>query len=140
MTAKARPSARTKGAATPASPTRPRLSLIKTAPAPADLTETRFYRDLRVAAAHATLHAGTHGIHAPYRDWTGLSDGTATTLIDDDLRLIYTPAWPNAQLTAYSHCPNGHGHTRPVTSTDDILAFRHDLEDCTATAKEHPQT
>ncbi|MEU1908441.1 hypothetical protein [Streptomyces hygroscopicus] len=114
---------RATGAVTTAAPTRPRLSLVK----PPQLTKTARYRALREHAAQAALYAGAHGIHAPYDDWTGLSDGTATTLLEPDLRLIHTPGHG---LTALTHCPNGHGHIRPVHSTADLLAFRHDLEHC----------
>ncbi|MFD8516515.1 hypothetical protein ACFV27_36920 [Streptomyces antimycoticus] len=85
MTAKAQPRAEQKGAVTTAAPARPRLSLVQTP------TEPATYRPLREAAAWATLHTGALGIHAPYNTWTGLGDGTATTLLDQDLRLTYTP-------------------------------------------------
>ncbi|MFD8626649.1 hypothetical protein ACFV4E_22660 [Streptomyces hygroscopicus] len=129
---------RATGAVTTAAPTRPRLSLVK----PPQLTETARYRALREHAAQAALYAGAHGIHAPYDTWTGLGDGTATTLLDQDLRLTYTPG-PDGGLTALAHCSAGHGHTRPVDSTTAILAFRHDLDHCPRRAadqpKEHPQ-
>ncbi|MFJ1993023.1 hypothetical protein [Streptomyces asiaticus] len=131
-----------KGAATPAAPTRPQLSLVKN-PAP-DPTETPAYQELRVAAATAALHAGAHSIHAPFATWTGLSNGTATALVDDDLRLTYTPG--PGQFTALAHCPHGHGHSRDIATQAELDAFRHDLAHCTSPApradqpQEHPQT
>ncbi|WP_448333537.1 hypothetical protein [Streptomyces sp. DSM 41534] len=113
-----------KGAATPAAPTRPQLSLIKT-PA-TDPTDTDAYQELRVAAATAALRAGAHGIHAPYGTWTGLSDGTATALIGD-LRLTHQ----DGQFVALGHCPRGHGHLRTVATRADLGAFRQALTHCT---------
>ena len=107
-----------KGAVTTAAPSRPRLSLVKT---PA---EPSIYRALHEAIAYAALHAGAHGVHAPYDTWTGLSDGTATTLLDPDLRLIHTPG---RGITALAHCPHGHGHTRTVTTQADLDAYRDQL-------------
>ncbi|MCW2902623.1 MAG: hypothetical protein JWO67_4888 [Streptosporangiaceae bacterium] len=91
------------------------------------------YLALREAAAAATLYAGAHRFHAPYNTWTGMGDGTATTIVADGTRLLYNPGTPGgsaAHLVAWRQCQHDQWHTQYVIHPDQVDRFRNDTARC----------